>query len=212
MKDKEFRLDFFIAIAALLVSAASAAALFYQTRVIGDQYAATIWPYLSASGSLGPRGFSVTVVNDGLGPALVQSAQLAVDGKPASGWSQYIDALLKEPEVRTFFATKRADFLAGRPVDGSMMFGPIGPGTTIRAGDALTLMKIDFANAPTIAIIRHTILLKLCYCSLNKSCWTLVANYTKSAPEVTKPIAACATDTSIAPMAFMYPSAPRRRK
>jgi len=47
MNEKAFRLDFFIAIAALLVSAISAIALIYQTRVIGDQYAATIWPYLS---------------------------------------------------------------------------------------------------------------------------------------------------------------------
>ena len=44
MNEKAFRLDFFIAIAALLISALTAGALVYQTRVIADQYAATIWP------------------------------------------------------------------------------------------------------------------------------------------------------------------------
>jgi hypothetical protein len=43
VSEKAFRLDFFIAIAALLVSAASTIALIYKTRVIGAQYAATIW-------------------------------------------------------------------------------------------------------------------------------------------------------------------------
>ncbi|MGC2633018.1 MAG: hypothetical protein WA215_02280 [Candidatus Cybelea sp.] len=47
MNDRNFRLDFFIAIAAVLISALTAGTLFYQTRVIGDEFAATIWPYLS---------------------------------------------------------------------------------------------------------------------------------------------------------------------
>ena len=47
VNEKAFRLDFFIAIAALLVSTLTAATLLYQTHVISDQYAATIWPYLT---------------------------------------------------------------------------------------------------------------------------------------------------------------------
>ena len=42
MNDRTFRLDFFIAVAAVLISVITAGTLFYQTHVIGDEFAATI--------------------------------------------------------------------------------------------------------------------------------------------------------------------------
>lgn len=210
MTEKAFRLDFFIAIAALLISCASAVVLLYQTRVVADQYAAAIWPYISASGTLGPRGFSVSIVNDGLGPALVRSAQLVVDGKPVLGWGDYFKALDKEPEIRAFFEGRRADFLAGKALNGFISSSSIGSGTTMRSGDSLTLMKIDFADAPILAINRHTIAIKLCYCSLNKSCWTLDTTPEKT-PNLTLPVTACASDSSIAAQPFRFPSVHRRK-
>lgn len=211
MTEKAFRLDFLIAIAALLVSAVSALALLYQTRVVADQYAATIWPYVSSNGRLGPRGLSIGIVNDGLGPALIQSAQLIVDGKPVPGWNAYLGVLLKEPQVRAFFVQERADLLAGKPAGGSIMADSLGPGTTIRPGDSLMLWNFDFANAPALAISHHTVGIKLCYCSLNKSCWTLDTTGTKN-PNATRSVSACTSNTSIAPMTFMSLSVRPRKK
>jgi hypothetical protein len=209
--EKAFRLDFFIAIAALFVSVLTSLTLLYQTRVIADQYAATIWPYLSSSGEAGPRGLSMGIVNDGLGPALIQSAQLLVDGKPATGWSVYFNAIVKEPEARAYFKMASAKVLAGEPFDGRMMTDSLSPGVTIRPGDVRTLMKIDLPNAPVSALQRHTIALRLCYCSLNKSCWMFDTSISKS-PDTTQPVAACTTGSSIASLPFTSPSVRLHKK
>ncbi|MGC2129102.1 MAG: hypothetical protein WA629_03295 [Candidatus Aquilonibacter sp.] len=211
MNEKAFRLDFFIAIAALLISALTAGALVYQTRVIADQYAATIWPYVSSDGDLSPNGRSLRLVNDGLGPALVESAQLLVDGKNVPGWNDYYLALLKDKETRAYFAQRRADLLSGKAFYGSMATASIGPGTTIRPGDAFSLMRLDLPGAPMETIERHTIALKLCYCSLNHSCWILDTADTR-APQETRSVAACSADASIAAQPFMSPSVRPRKK
>ena len=105
MNDRAFRLDFFIAIAALLVSALTAGTLIYQTRVIGAQYAATIWPYLSVETTYdNPSGVTIALNNEGLGPALIHSAHLSVDGKDASSWYDYFIVLAREDSrLRSFF-------------------------------------------------------------------------------------------------------------
>ncbi|HTU69219.1 MAG TPA: hypothetical protein VMF11_02770 [Candidatus Baltobacteraceae bacterium] len=211
MTEKAFRLDFFIALAALLVSALTAATLVYQTHVIGQQYAATIWPYISSDSGMSPTGLSLRVVNDGLGPALVQSAQLIVDGKNVPGWGDFFHALLRDQKTRAYFEQKTADVLAGKPFTGSIATSSLGPGTTIRPGDSMTLIRMELPGAPIDTMKRHTIGLKLCYCSLNKSCWILDTTVIKT-PQETRPVATCPNPTSIAAQPFMSPSAPPRKK
>jgi hypothetical protein len=209
--EKAFRLDFWIAIAALLVSVLTSVTLLYQTHVIADQYAATIWPYLTSVETMAPNGLSLQITNNGLGPALLQSAQLFVDTKPVTGWNIYLRALVKDAPTRAYFLARKADFLAGKPMSGSIVTDSIGPGTTIRPGDAITLLKIDTPGIPILTVKQHTIDLKLCYCSLNGSCWNLDTTSAKS-PNMTQPVGACASTSSIAPAAFMYPSAPPRKR
>ncbi|MGC2361137.1 MAG: hypothetical protein WA428_02310, partial [Candidatus Cybelea sp.] len=63
MNERTFRLDFFIAVAAVLISAITAGTLFYQTHVIGDEFAATIWPYLSVGTTYDTGGETIEVSN-----------------------------------------------------------------------------------------------------------------------------------------------------
>lgn len=166
MKDPAYRLDFFIAIGALLVSALTAATLAYQTHVIGNQYAATVWPYLSVDTTYGYRGETIQIANDGLGPALVQTAQLIVDGRNVPGWSGYVRALGREPVIRKFFVRRTA----------AISMSSITGSTTLRAGDSKTLFAVAFRSVvPSRALLAHSIALEICYCSLNGTCWMLHA-------------------------------------
>jgi hypothetical protein len=113
MNDRAFRLDFFIAIAAVLISAITAGTLFYQTHVIGDEFAATIWPYLSVGTTYVTGGETIEVANDGVGPALVRSAQLYVDGRKVRAWNDYLKALARDPELRKLFLRAQAAVQAG---------------------------------------------------------------------------------------------------
>ncbi|MBV8375238.1 MAG: hypothetical protein JO302_06980, partial [Candidatus Eremiobacteraeota bacterium] len=110
MNERAFRLDFFIAIAALLVSALTAGTLIYQTHVIGAQYAAAIWPYLSVETTYdNPNGVTIALNNEGLGPALIHSARLSVDGKSVASWNDYFLTLAREdPRIRSFFTRMQA--------------------------------------------------------------------------------------------------------
>jgi hypothetical protein len=173
VNDKAFRLDFFIAIAAVVISAITAAALIYQTRVIGDEFAATIWPYLSVGTTYDAGGETIEVANDGVGPALVRSAQLYVDGRKVDAWNDYLEALARDPELRKLFLRALAAVQAGPAGHATVTMSSIGPSTTLRPGESRTLLKISLPfSVPLRAMRKHAVALDFCYCSLNGNCWT----------------------------------------
>lgn len=197
MNDREFRLDFFIAIAALLISALTAATLLYQTRVIGDQFAATIWPYLSLGTTYNTNGETIEVTNDGLGPALVRSAQLGVDGTAVHAWNDYIAVLAQDPQLKPIFLRTQAAALAGHATLGTLTMSSIGPSTTLRPGESHTLLRIALnARVPALALTKHAVTIDLCYCSLNGSCWMLHAEPGRITPDP-RSVSRCGTSTAI---------------
>ena len=76
-----FRIDILIAVCALLMSTLATAASWWQSRVVATQLSSQVWPYVAIATTTGPNGLELTVSNDGLGPAVIRSLQLAVDGK-----------------------------------------------------------------------------------------------------------------------------------
>ncbi|MBV9333898.1 MAG: hypothetical protein JO146_07805 [Candidatus Eremiobacteraeota bacterium] len=186
MNDRAFRLDFFIAIGALLVSALTAGTLIYQTRVIGDQFSATIWPYLTLSTTYELRGVTISVDNDGVGPALVHAARLTLDGKFEPSWNAYLVALLHKSGLHL------------RPRSGvQIMMSSIGPSSTLRAGESRMLLKFTLPQGVQIArLVEHTTTVDVCYCSLNGTCWMLhdVSGQIGHTPQ---PVSRCADDTAI---------------
>jgi len=210
VNQREFRLDFFIAIFALLVSVLTSLTLLYQTRIIGQQYAATIWPYLSSDVTVSPTSIAAQITNDGVGPALIQSAELIVDGKGAPSWDAYFKAILAEHSVRAYFESIQQRILAGKPFPGSMETASLAPGSTLRPGDVVTLMRLNLPGAPMAAIVPHKVDFRLCYCSLNKSCWIL--DTTLPFGKETRPVGQCSSTASIGATAFRSPSVPLRRR
>jgi hypothetical protein len=197
MNDRAFRLDFFIAIAAVLISALTAGTLFYQTRVIGDQFAATIWPYLSVGTTYDSGGETIEVANDGVGPALVRSAQLYVDGHKVRAWNDYIKAIARDPELRRLFIRAQTAIQSGSAGHATITMSSIGPSSTLRPGEARTLLKISLPfSVPLRAMVKHVVALDLCYCSLNGSCWTLHATPGQINSDPT-PVSHCADRSAI---------------
>jgi hypothetical protein len=197
MNDRAFRLDFFIAIAAVLISAITAAALIYQTRVIGDEFAATIWPYLSVGTTYNASGETIEISNDGVGPALVRSAQLSVDGRKVGAWNDYLDALARDPELRGLFLRAQAAIQAGPANNATITLSSIGASSTLRPGESRTLLKISLPfTVPLRAMAKHPVALDFCYCSLNGSCWTLHAIPGQISPDPA-PVSYCANRAAI---------------
>lgn len=197
MNDRAFRLDFFIAIGALLVSALTAGTLIYQTRVIGDQFSATIWPYLSLSTTYNLRGVTISVDNDGMGPALVQSARLTLDGTFQPSWNAYLEKLARDSKIAF---TRRGD--------AQVTMASIGPSSTLRAGESQTLLKLTLPEGVQITkLIAHTTTVEICYCSLNGSCWALhdVSGQIGNNPQ---PVSHCADNLAIQSNPVFVPPTP----
>ena len=184
MKDL-LRFDTIVASIALLMSCVTAGAMVYQTRVLQDAYSASVWPYLGVEQDFDTNYVRVQLVNQGVGPALIRSAQLVVDGKPLDGWNS---AFFKTVFGDTFKGAKHVQ-IADSSVDAS---------TAIRAGDSMQLIAVK-SPQPGVsqAALRHDVRLRFCYCSINGRCWTLDSSGRSNVPSVPVAVGACSQHYSI---------------
>ena len=184
MKDL-LRFDTMVAAIALLMSTITAGAMVYQTRVLQDQFSATVWPYLGVTVYYGAHNLELHLVNEGVGPALIRSAQLLVDGKPRTGWDAGFFSTVFGSDLRL-----GKDPLQDQSVDGS---------TAIRPGDDMTLLKMRVKRSGVIdRSFHHDVTLRLCYCSINERCWKLNASSRSQQAAVPAPVRACTEQYTIA--------------
>jgi hypothetical protein len=133
----------FIGLLALCVSG-------YTAYLQRQQVRAQVWPYLEPGVSGSKR--EVILVNKGVGPALVKSEQIFVDGKPQKNWGTLFKALDLKFETSPPYSTVN--------------------GVVISAGDhidQLVFQNVEDFNAFTKEIKR--VELRICYCSTLNECW-----------------------------------------
>jgi len=185
LKDSILKFDTIVAACALLMSSITAAAMVYQTRVLQDQFSATVWPYLSVDTMLSTSRVTIALTNDGAGSALIRSASLDLDGKPVPGWRQVVEAVSRDvPRVK------------GGRMDSAD--ASVDPSMAIRAGDSQRVLLLDTGSVPIFSAARkHEVVLHLCYCSINDRCWSLDAVPGYNSPNLPKAVAACPRPHSI---------------
>jgi hypothetical protein len=139
--------------AAVIASLVGLLALFvsgYTAYIQHQQVRAQVWPYLEAGNDDGSQ--AIYVYNKGVGPAIVKSAQVFVDGKPQTSWAQVLEALDVPPHEY---------------VQSTLNPGVISPGEQVRA------VKIkDEERWKTFrsgAVERMT--MNICFCSTLDECW-----------------------------------------
>jgi hypothetical protein len=156
---KAIRIELLIATLALLASAAASIATVVQTSVVGRQLSASVWPYLTIETTSSATQGSIAVVNEGLGPAIIQDASVTVDGKRYGTWKGAIGAVF-------------ASVLHGAQPHYSGSRYTFGYGNVVRAGESAQLVDIRssllFARPwPSSAFPT----LSICYCSILQQCW-----------------------------------------
>ncbi len=156
-------MDLVIAVCALLISSLATAASWWQTRVIQQQLSAQVWPYLDFSETLDGDAAQIAFANDGLGPAIVRSLVVSVDGKPSHGYVDVLHALLGPHIVARVPRGERMN--AG--------FSYESPGSVLRAGQSVALFSLTnkhFALALIGAYPRLSF--RTCYCAIVPgTCW-----------------------------------------
>jgi hypothetical protein len=170
MNERRLRLDFAIAVSALIVSFVAAGAAVYQTRVIARQFSATVWPYVSFDRTNSPWSAELDIRNDGLGPAILRSVAITWNGKTEPTIEALISAAVAA-DPRGMRAA-RAALASGT----KLAFSTSTPtaGMVIPANTKHVIVRLDGAllvryYAPAIKHVG----LSLCYCSLTGSCWIL---------------------------------------
>ncbi len=168
MNEKGLRLDFAIAVSALLVSFVAAGAAVYQTRVIAQQFSATVWPYISFDRTNSPWSSELDIRNDGLGPAIVRSVAITWDGKNEPTIEAVLSAAVAA-EPQGMRAARKA-LAAGT----KLAFSTSTPtaGMVIPANSKHMIFRMD--GALLVHYYRpalERVGLSFCYCSLTGSCW-----------------------------------------
>ena len=159
---KAIRIELLIATLALLASAAASIATVVQTRVVGQEMSASVWPYLTIEDMLSNDDYKLEVINQGLGPAIVQSADLSIDGKPQANW---------RAALRTIAAKDRHHIFNGRGFP--LTQSDFGATSVVRAGESTQIIAV---HKPGLGdAVRAGYLpkpdLAVCYCSILQQCW-----------------------------------------
>jgi hypothetical protein len=133
----------FVGLLALCVSG-------YTAFLQKQQVRAQVWPYLEPGMSSSKR--EVVLFNKGVGPAIIHSVQLRVDGKPQHNWSETFSALGIKYEHHIPYSTIN--------------------GVVIPGNDKIE--QLAFPTAEDFNLYSHQVQrvnLKICYCSSLGDCW-----------------------------------------
>jgi hypothetical protein len=132
-----------IGILALLVSG-------YTAYVQRQQVRAQVWPYLLV-GNYDPEQ-TIGVLNKGVGPAIIRSIQVWVDGKPRRDWKHVLGAL-------------------GLPT-GGVTISTIS-GNVISAGERVAALRIadEAAYRALRGALGSRANMEICFCSTLDECW-----------------------------------------
>ncbi|MBS0516812.1 MAG: hypothetical protein JSS16_15230 [Proteobacteria bacterium] len=168
-------------IVALAVSVLALATGAYQTRLMQAQARASVWPIVSLGlsyfGSRDKGGFTWEVENNGVGPALIKSVTLSLDGKPMRNWDEVYQALFGRGRENATVSS----------VNGNVLPPSTNRDTTIAA---IRTSQPDEAKALFEAKDRFK--MTVCYCSVYDECWE--AQWLKR--EV-KPVAQCTVANTV---------------
>lgn len=172
---------FLIGAPALLISVAVAYATFVQAEATRKMQQADAWPFLSYGTSnvneKGERVISLSLANNGVGPALLGPVEIRYQGQP-----------VRDP----------ADLLrkcCGLQANGGLNLSTSpSSGIVARPGESIKFMQV--AETPANKALwnrfeteRWKLQVRSCYCSIFEECWTIEGSQAKP-----RPVAQCPTD------------------
>lgn len=160
------------ALAAVIASLIGALALLvsgYTAYLQRTQVRAQVWPYLLLASYDTENSFKL--LNKGVGPAIIKSMRVRVDGKPQRTWREVTEALgLGHAPLRT--STISDNVISGGEVVPMLVFA-----------DADVYRRFRSTSRGRTAV-------DICYCSTLDECWAYAAD-DPSAQAIQKPVDSC---------------------
>ena len=178
MKDQSNRLESWVAV---FIAIVSLSITLYEAKVTREHDRMSVWPRLSQESSDSAGRYDRAITNVGLGPALVQSYEVRIDGSPRTSWERVVSELVASTNKKPGF-----------------FFSHVGAGTVILPGHTIHVLTVIGPEFSSVAIAQdRRVVSRLCYCSLYGECWLAESN--KPDPAPVRTCAAVADTTSIGP-------------
>jgi hypothetical protein len=91
---RSFSTEFMVAMGAIMISLATLAVYIYQAKIMQSQQHTSVWPYIEWTMTVSSvDGIYLSVVNKGVGPAIIKSTELYMDGKLVGSSKDMINKL-----------------------------------------------------------------------------------------------------------------------
>ena len=148
--------DRILSISAIVAAIAAVLVAAYEARITREYQRISVWPRIQQSNSFVPGDAYVrTVSNAGVGPALIRSVEVSVDGKPCRTWGEVVKALI------------------GRPAPGHV-YSSLHAGAVVLQDKPVTVFRIppgDDAKQFWEETQGERLSIRICYSSLYNECW-----------------------------------------
>lgn len=153
----------FIALVALYAALA-------ESNAVRQQTSAAVWPFVQVStadfDSGDTAGFTLSLTNVGVGPALVRSVRVVINGEPVSDWDDAV--------------TRLGGTLSDQVGRNSISDSVLRPGQKI---DLIHVGSPALARAFQAAIRNPGTSISYCYCSIFSDCWLADSRHRALNPE-----------------------------
>lgn len=145
--------EMIVAWSAMFISLLALLATMYEANLERENQLLSVWPRLTIQVHLSnTQGYGIEVSNKGLGPAIVKTAKIKVDGKQLHSW----EGAFRELKVSGSLTVITSS------LDSSI----------ISQNEIVTAIKVEDAiGGYNVGKVNHRIGLEVCYCSVYDDCW-----------------------------------------
>lgn len=147
--------EMYIAFLAIIISMSTLVVYIYQSNLMKQQQKMSVWPYISFGPSWGEDYLIISLINKGIGPAIINDVKIEFDN----------NALHSIQEIVNFIPDSiRTDF----------MYSSIWPGQVIMAGESINVIKITegkLARFLLKELMEGKFSLEVCYSSVYGDTW-----------------------------------------
>jgi hypothetical protein len=154
-KKRSFRIEFLVGLCAIIISILTLFVYIYQARIMREQLHTAVWPYVQWMMTTGSEGFSISVMNKGVGPAIVKSTSLKLDGQPVPSVEVFLSKIIGKLDGLSWVETEINN-------------------QVISPGEELRLFHVQ--NNPALQKIDRKVYdrvqYKICFCSIYGDCWS----------------------------------------
>lgn len=162
----------FVAFAALIVSVSAVAVGIYEAALQRKHDRAEVWPHVELEAYTSPGEISVSIENTGIGPAIVRTLAVSVDGTEQGSWPAVVKRLVP--------ADAKVSISTSTTVDAAL-----------RPGQKTRLVSLNPSELPA-GFLQEVgrVSIRLCYTSVFEEHWLLVSDHIGARP-VTTPVPSC---------------------